>query len=237
LSRKATTKTLILALAAGSAIIAGSAFFLTSSEQRAEASIKTDAPTAPALVRAKSDGKQDQNKAPAERPAPRKLANGTRIGAWTVRCEAVAVGETACALVQQLLRPSDRAFIAEIVAAWNGSARKPVLVARVPMGVHLPSGFVIQAKGDRQRNFVWQRCFGRFCEATLVLSPEDAAKLEGAGEVVAAFRPAPGTNPFVFRFSMKGLRQGLEALGVDPAALAASPSPAGEDKDGKKKKK
>ena len=231
MSRNAKGKALILAIAVGS-IMAGGAFFLTSSEQSAEASIKADAPAPPPVTRVKTDKKKEE--AATERPAPRKLVNGARIGAWTVRCEAVAVGETACALVQQLLRPSDRAFIAEIMATWNAAARKPVLVARVPMGVHLPSGFVIQAKGDRQRNFVWQRCLGRFCEATLVLGPEDLAKLDQAGEVVAAFRPAPTTNPFVFRFSMKGLRQGLEALGVDPAALAAAPAKTG--KDGKKKK-
>lgn len=236
MSRAAWMKGFAAAVALGAGA-AGAALWLTSDERRAEASVKASQPTPAPAIRVKADtgkaGAQSAGTKSAERPAARKLVNGARIGAWTVQCEAVAVGETVCALKQQLLRPSDRAFIAEIIAAWNANAGRPVLVARVPLGVHLPSGFVIQAKGDKQRNFEWQRCFGRFCEAALVLSPEDVTTLESAGEVVAAFRPAPGTNPFVFRFSMNGLSQGLLAIGADPAKLKGSN---GTGKTEKKKK-
>ncbi len=234
-----TTWVKVLVAAAGLGVMAagaaGGALGLASEGSLRKADIRT-AEARPSVILAGNDtpGKQDAPK-PRSQPRPQtredgsgtdRLVNGARIGAWVVSCEAVAVGETVCALTQQLLRPSDRAFIADIIAAWNGETA--VLIARVPLGAHLPSGFVLQAGDGKQRNFQWQRCFGRFCEAAFTPSPEDIAQLEASDEVIAAFRPTPASAPFPFRFSMKGLSQGLLALGADPASVSAAKQGGGE---------
>ncbi len=229
MGRAAWVKVLVAAAGLGvmAAGAAGGALGLASDDRRQATAIRT-AEARPSVIRIKNDTPREQDaprprpRAQSESPGTGRLVNGARIGAWVVSCEAVAVGETVCALTQQLLRSSDRAFIADIIAAWNAQTEGAVLIARVPLGVHLPSGFVLQAGDGKQRNFQWQRCFGRFCEAALALSPEDIAQLEASDEVVAAFRPAPGSDVFPFRFSMKGLSQGLLALGADPASFNAA---------------
>ena len=66
----------------------------------------------------------------ATEEAPRRVANGERFGAWTVQCDAIAVNETVCVLSQQLVRRSDRAFLAQLLAFSNGDGTRRFIAAR-----------------------------------------------------------------------------------------------------------
>ena len=66
-----------------------------------------------------------------------RIANGTRFGAWTVNCRAVAVNETSCVLSQRLVRTSDNVFLAEILAFWSGDVTRAFLGARVGIRILL----------------------------------------------------------------------------------------------------
>lgn len=159
-----------------------------------------------------------ENAAPAAR-----VANGQSFGDWTVQCEAVAVNETACVLSQRLARGSDGAFLAELLAFSTPDGSQRYLAARVPVGVHLPSGFAVRpAEADtdaEQTEFVWQSCSRELCEALLDLSPETLQDLEEAGTLMGGYRPSLQAQPLVFRFSVAGLAEGLGAL--DAASAAA----------------
>ncbi|MBC7157796.1 MAG: invasion associated locus B family protein [Rhodobacteraceae bacterium] len=148
--------------------------------------------------------------------AAERLANGTRFGTWTLGCEAVAVGETACLLSQRVARTSDGAFLADFLLFPNPQAEGEVyLAARVAAGAYLPSGFVLRGEGapeDSQRQLVWQTCAGAVCEALLSLPEADIAALEDGGDVIAAYRPSVQSEAVIFRFSVAGAQAGLEAL-------------------------
>ena len=148
-------------------------------------------------------------------PAPR-VVNGQTFGSWTVQCEAIAVNETACVLSQRLVRGSDGAFLAELLAFSNADGSQRYLAARVPVGVHFPSGFAVrpaEAEGDdEQTDFVWQSCSRELCEALLDLAPEALQALEAAETLVGGYRPSLRAQPLVFRFSVAGLGEGLAAL-------------------------
>ena len=145
--------------------------------------------------------------------AAMRLANGTRIGAWTVNCEAIAVNETACVLSQRLVRTSDNVFLAELLAFWSGDVKRTYLAARVPNGVFFPSGFALKpADGDERKEFVWQSCSRDICEALLEADLDSLDKLSKAEQIIAGYRPNLRSKPVVFRLSLNGLREGLEAL-------------------------
>lgn len=152
----------------------------------------------------------------AQAPAAR-VANGQTFGAWTVSCEALAVGETACILNQQLFRSDDRAFLAQFLALWSADGTQRFLLARVPTGVDLPAGLVMKPDrpdtDDQTVNFVWQTCNATVCEA---LAELDAARtdayLQGEAAIIASYRPALGAEPVTFRFLATGLVEGMEAL-------------------------
>lgn len=146
--------------------------------------------------------------APVER-----IANGTRFGAWTVTCEALAVNETACLLTQRLVRSSDNAFLAEVLAFWSGDGSQRYLAARVPNGVFFPSGFAVKPEdGEEQTQFVWQSCARDLCEALLEIDAQALADLEAAEGLVAGYRPNLRADPLVFRMSLEGATEGLAAL-------------------------
>ncbi|WP_292019551.1 invasion associated locus B family protein [Maritimibacter sp. UBA3975] len=147
-------------------------------------------------------------------PAPVRIANGQRFGAWTVTCEAVAVGETACVLSQRLVRSSDNAFLAEVLAFWSGDGEQSFLAARVPNGVYFPSGFAFKPEdSDERAEFVWQSCSADLCEALLSEDLEALrAYAEAEGGVVAGYRPGLRSEPLIFRLDLTGIGDGLEAL-------------------------
>ncbi|WP_407493629.1 invasion associated locus B family protein [Pseudooceanicola sp. MF1-13] len=159
--------------------------------------------------------------AQAQNASPDRVANGTRFGAWTVSCEALAVNETACVLSQRLVRRADNVFLAELLAFQSASGDREFLIARVPNGVYLPAGFAMKpAEGEAEETrFVWQSCNNDLCEALIELTPEKTESLEAAERLVAGYRPRLGAEPLVFALSLSGLQDGL-------TALAASTKPA-----------
>lgn len=157
-----------------------------------------------------------------------RVANGERFGPWTVNCEAVAVNETVCVLNQRLVRSSDRAFLAEFLAFSNLSEGRTFLAARVPIGVHFPSGFSVRIDPEAEDvvDLTWQSCATDLCEALIELDDETTAALHAAGGAIAGYRPRFGAEALVFRVDMTGLRDGLDALtaalGADDGADGAS---------------
>lgn len=155
--------------------------------------------------------------------APRRVVNGERFGAWTVQCDAIAVNETVCVLSQRLMRNSDRAFLAQLLAFTNGDGSARYIAARVPLGVHLPSGFAMrpaEGEGVEQTDFTWQACTREICEALVEITPEQAAAMPGEGTWIGGYRPARQAEPLRFSFSMNGLAEGLRTLAESRAARA-----------------
>ncbi len=145
-----------------------------------------------------------------------RLENGARFGEWTLVCEAIAVNETACVLNQRIVR-ADGAFLVDFLAIPEGDGGW--LSARVPVGVHFPSGFVLRPEAEEQQIIlVWQACSPELCEAMVSLSDEGATLLEG-GPAIAAYRPGVTDEPVVFRVTLEGLSEGLAALAASGASV------------------
>lgn len=142
------------------------------------------------------------------------VQNGQAFGDWAVNCSAVAVGQTACVLQQQILRSEDRAFVAQLLAFRTPDHSKTFLSARVPVGVYFPAGFAIRPENsDEILRFVWQSCGRDLCEAAVEIDAETLAKLTAEGTtILGAYRPNIQAENFVFSFSMTGAAQGLDAL-------------------------
>lgn len=150
-----------------------------------------------------------------------EVQNGQVFGSWTVNCTAVAVGRTLCTLQQRILRSEDRAFIAQLLAFRSPDQSKTYLSARVPNGVYFPAGFALKEDGSEDvLQFVWQSCGRDLCEAVVEVEPDMLSNMAGADKVIlGAFRPNIQSENFVFRLSLNGAVEGLEALGQ-----AAEPS-------------
>ncbi|MFK7836789.1 MAG: invasion associated locus B family protein [Sulfitobacter sp.] len=145
------------------------------------------------------------------------VSNGQKFGAWTVSCVAIAVGQTNCTLTQRVLRATDSAFVSDIVAARNAEGAT-FLVARVPVGVFLPTGFAMREAANEDEadvlQFTWQTCNQQICEALVPLDASDVTAFSAEDNaMIAAFRPSAQSEPFVFQVSLNGLAAGLAAIG------------------------
>lgn len=144
---------------------------------------------------------------------PNRVVNGQVFDEWRVACQAIAVNETACGLVQTLTNTANNSLLIEFQAVWTGGEAPVQVVARVPVGAHLPSGLSIGSEGAEERqNFVWQTCGPRLCEASLTAPLTSLQALEGETPVVIGYRPAPRAEALVFRSTFTGLSAGLTAL-------------------------
>ncbi|MCX7561581.1 invasion associated locus B family protein [Sulfitobacter sp. F26204] len=151
-----------------------------------------------------------------DQAAAATVTNGQKFGAWTVACVAVAVGKTNCTLTQRILRATDSAFVADIIATRNDKD-ETYLIARVPVGVFLPNGFAMREAENQDEkavmSFTWQACNRDFCEALLQVDTEKATALSAQdNEMVAAFRPNAQSDPFLFKLSLNGMASGLDAI-------------------------
>ncbi|MGC1503848.1 MAG: invasion associated locus B family protein [Sulfitobacter sp.] len=149
-------------------------------------------------------------------PEAAVVVNGQKFGAWSVSCVAIAVGKTDCTLTQRVLRAADKAFVADVIATRNPEGAS-FLIARVPVGVFLPTGFAMrEAENDSEEavmQFTWQTCNREFCEAVLQMDADKATALSAEDNaMVAAFRPSAQTEPFLFQFSLNGMVSGLDAV-------------------------
>lgn len=144
-----------------------------------------------------------------------EVSNGQTFGDWTVRCEALGVNRTRCMLNQTISLRDSNLLLADLLAFWTDEDPQPLLVAQVPVGAHLPSGFALQAEGapeEDQLNFTWQACNPKICEAVALPGQELLDKLTSAERVLAGYRPGVAEEAAVFPISVKGLTDGLSAL-------------------------
>jgi invasion protein IalB len=149
--------------------------------------------------------------------AQTEVRNGDTFGAWRVNCEALGKNRTVCILTQTLTRDTDGAFIAQMLAFWSADGSTAYLGARVPMGAYLPAGFIVQGENAEEGvPFIWQSCAGDICEALREVEGDMLQTLADENDtVLGQFRPNLNMEPLVFRFSMTGVIEGLEALHPD----------------------
>ena len=157
------------------------------------------------------------NAAPAQ-TEPARVPNGAKFGAWTVQCQAPAVGESQCFLQQDLRRAEDQAFVATLVAFW-GTGEEPapsMMIARVPNGAFLPAGFGLKPDEESAPvSFVWQQCGRDLCEAAAAIPRETMQTLAQSDGVIGGFRPQRGAQDLLFQVDMTGLVAGMDALNPD----------------------
>lgn len=170
---------------------------------------------------AQTEGEADPDAAASAETPAAVVANGQTFGAWTVTCEAVAVGQTACLLNQTILRDTDRAFLAQVIALKDGESGKTFLLARVPLGASLPFGFAMRPEGTEDEEsllrFDWQTCFGQICEALTEIDADRLAQVDSEGTtMLASYQPALKAEPLVFRLSLQGARAGMDAIATAP---------------------
>lgn len=125
---------------------------------------------------------------------------------WAYLCE--AGGD--CALSQTLIA-DDESWLGTlhlITVAGSGLA----LVARVPQGVHLPSGLFAQIPHAEVQRIEWRSCDEAGCLAVLGLDPGTLDAMRKGAEGQLVYRPFVDRPPLEVGFSLMGVSAGLDRL-------------------------
>jgi len=141
--------------------------------------------------------------------------NGQQFDNWRIECRATGVNETACRILQTLVRQDDRRFIAEIslaVVSVSGETQNR-LVLRTPTGMLLTQKPAFRA-GDAgvETQMAWRTCGPQACVATVNLSDEQIEALKGSLQMVVAYSVVGQPQPTVIEVSLLGVTAGLDAL-------------------------
>jgi len=157
----------------------------------------------PAPVRAPPEAETD---APAD-----NVSDTRRFGDWSYGCVTPADGtEKQCMIAHQFLDAKTKAVVFRWTIARNGE--KLVAVWRTPTGVLVDRGIVLDAGTPKPVAIPFKSCIRGSCQAVINLSADFVEMLSKTEKVTATIYGTNGKG-FTFNVSVKGLADGLAALG------------------------
>lgn len=141
--------------------------------------------------------------------------NGTVFGDWRLACEATAINQTACAIMQSLSVTETKQFLAEVSlqTATVEDQIRIIMAMTTPTNMLLPaqSGFRV-GDTNETKPLTWRTCNAQFCTASRILEPDDVVAIREGLKMTVGYQPAGSAEPIIFDVSLKGVSAGLDAL-------------------------
>ncbi len=154
--------------------------------------------------------------APAASPAaPAAQAITPKMGAdgakpWTSGCKGSGEQEI-CDAVQSLIDEANQKEVIRVAIARQKTSGKTGLLVKVPLGVRLDTGALMQVDGDQTKaidKIVFSRCLPEGCIGEKPLGPIDIANLKKAKKLELVFLDLEG-KPIVINVVSTGLDTAL----------------------------
>lgn len=131
-------------------------------------------------------------------------------GDWALQCPG---DKNSCSLRQQVLVEIEgkKAPIAAVVFVYGGEPRALHAIIRLPLGIALPRGMILQVDENSPITWGLSHCDREGCLATGKISPELRKSLEAGQKAKVIFHKLDG-KPVAVPTSLKGVTAGLRAL-------------------------
>lgn len=141
------------------------------------------------------------------------LKDGEQIGDWGVACPKTANGNTLpCHLVQTQMVEKDgqKGRLLQLTLLPQGD-KTFILVALLPLGIHLPDGVAIKIDENEQKSMILQRCTQIGCEAAMRVDSALVTQLKKGKAMKVGFNAGKGQT-MVAQASLKGLGDAIDKL-------------------------
>ncbi len=138
---------------------------------------------------------------------------GDRFGDWVFECQALAADMNVCALTQMILNKKNNRRHVKLILMNGGGEKDQELLAVLPLGIHLPSGVSAAVGQDKPFPLTVQNCTQQGCKATANLDGALLKTMQSGDKLTISFSRQPAAKPVVVEGSLKGLTEGLKALG------------------------
>ncbi|WP_439486585.1 invasion associated locus B family protein [Blastomonas fulva] len=139
---------------------------------------------------------------------PKKVADGAKP--WTTGCKGTGEAEI-CDTVQSLIDEANGKEVIRVAIAKQKSSGKTGLLVKVPLGVRLDTGALMQIDGDQAKGIdkiVFSRCLPEGCIGEKPLAPADIDHLKKAQKLELVFLDLEG-KPIVISVVATGLGAAL----------------------------
>lgn len=140
--------------------------------------------------------------------APKPGVNGAKP--WTTGCKGTGEAEI-CDAVQSLIDEANGKEVIRVAIARQKSTGKTGLLVKVPLGVRLDTGALVQIDGDQAKGIdkiVFSRCLPEGCIGEKALAPADMDHLKKAQKLELVFLDLEG-KPIVISVVSTGLGAAL----------------------------
>lgn len=147
--------------------------------------------------------------APATQPiTPKQVADGAKP--WTAGCKGTGEAEI-CDVVQSLIDEANGKEVIRVAIARQKTSGKTGLLVKVPLGVRLDTGALMQIDGDQAKGIdkiVFSRCLPEGCIGEKPLAAADMEHLKKAQKLELVFLDLEG-KPIVINVVATGLGAAL----------------------------
>jgi invasion protein IalB len=148
---------------------------------------------------------------PALAAAPK---DGDKSGDWSFVCPKTDDKKAAsCQLVQVLTIEKDgqKGRLLQLTLAPQAD-KSIIMVALLPLGLHIPSGVAVKVDEQTQRPMILQRCTNAGCEAAMKVDDAMLAEMKKGAALRVGFNTDSKGNTMVAPASLKGLTDALAKL-------------------------
>ncbi|WP_373489146.1 invasion associated locus B family protein [Blastomonas sp.] len=147
----------------------------------------------------------------ATAPAEKKVADAAKP--WTTGCRGTGEAQI-CDAVQSLVDEGNGKEVIRLAFAKQKTSGKIGLLIKVPLGVRLDTGALIQIDGEPAKGIdkiVFSRCLPEGCIGEKPLVQADMDRLGKAGKVQLVFLDLEG-KPIIIDIVVTGLSQALATI-------------------------
>ena len=138
---------------------------------------------------------------------------GDRFGDWVFECRALSADINVCALAQTILNKKNNRRHVKLSLMTSGGKKDQELHALLPLGIHLPSGVSAAVGQDKPFPLTVQNCTQQGCMATGKVDNTLLKTMQSGDKLTISFSRQPAAKPIVVEGSLKGLAEGLKAIG------------------------
>ena len=138
---------------------------------------------------------------------------GDRFGDWVFECRALAADVNICALTLTILHKKNNRPHVKLSLMTSGGKKEQELHVLLPLGIHLPSGVSAAVGQDKPFPLTVQNCTQQGCMATVKVDSTLLKTMQSGDKLTISFSRQPAANPIVVEGSLKGLAEGLKAIG------------------------
>jgi invasion protein IalB len=136
---------------------------------------------------------------------------GEVFGDWTTACEVNAASQRVCNIFQRIAAKESGKSVLHVAVARPASAKRPVAIFNLPLGVALQPGVMIKIDASEASRLPFSICTKDGCRAAVQMTGEMVEDLKRGKQLVLTFA-GPNAKAYKVPVSLAGFTKAYDNL-------------------------